>query len=143
MCACAPVLPFTGAPGARRGPQGAENRPKNPGRIYHFILSAIDVTGRTETNVCGPSSRCAGASSGCCVGVTWVSETKHLPSLRTSNAIYKLYLVFGRFPAELGPETRSNGSGLKNGADRTQHWARRPILRPFRDHFLVRTHNSK
>ncbi len=27
---------------------------------------------------------------------------------------------FGRFPAELGPETRSKGSGLKNGAERTQ-----------------------
>ena len=31
-----------------------------------------------------------------------------------------LYLVFGRFPAELGPETRSNGSGSKNGAEGTQ-----------------------
>ena len=32
-----------------------------------------------------------------------------------------LILVFGRFPAELGPETRSNGSGSKNGAGRTQN----------------------
>ena len=45
---------------------------------------------------------------------------------------------FGRFPAELGPETRSTGSGSKNGAERTQNQPRRPILRPFRDHFLVR-----
>ncbi len=30
-------------------------------------------------------------------------------------------LVFGRFPAELGPETRSNGSGSKKGAERNQH----------------------
>jgi hypothetical protein len=37
-----------------------------------------------------------------------------------------LYLVFGRFPAELGPETRSNGSGSKNGAERTH--AKRPGL---------------
>ncbi len=26
----------------------------------------------------------------------------------------------GRFPAELGSETRSNGSGSKHGAERTQ-----------------------
>ncbi len=37
------------------------------------------------------------------------------------NINYKLYLVFGRFPVELGPETRSNGSGSKNGAERTQN----------------------
>ena len=43
-------------------------------------------------------------------------------------------MVFGWFPAELGPETRSNGSGSKNGAERTQNQPRRPILRPFRDH---------
>ena len=29
-----------------------------------------------------------------------------------SNANYNLYWVFGRFPAELGPETRSNGLKL-------------------------------
>ncbi len=55
--------------------------------------------------------------------------------------IYNVYLVFGRFSAELGPETRSNGSGSKNGAERTQNKPQRPIIRPFRDHFLVRTHN--
>ncbi len=54
-----------------------------------------------------------------------------------------LILVFGRFPAELGPETRANGSGSKNGAERTQHEPRRPIIRPSRDHVLVRTHNKK
>jgi hypothetical protein len=30
-----------GAPGARRGPQGAEKRPKTRGRIYHFILPKV------------------------------------------------------------------------------------------------------
>ncbi len=29
------------APGARRGPQGAENQPKNKGRIYYFILPEV------------------------------------------------------------------------------------------------------
>ncbi len=42
-------------------------------------------------------------------------------------------LGFGRVPAELGPETRSNGSGSTNGPERTQHQHRRLILRPFRD----------
>jgi hypothetical protein len=37
------------------------------------------------------------------------------------NQSYNLYLVFGRFPAELGPETRSSGSGSKNGAERTHN----------------------
>jgi hypothetical protein len=32
-----------------------------------------------------------------------------------------ILLVFGRFPAELGPETRSNGSGSTNDAERTQN----------------------
>ncbi len=44
-----------------------------------------------------------------------------LPSFRIGNANYNVYLVFGRFPAELGPETRSNGSGSKNGAERTHN----------------------
>ena len=43
----------------------------------------------------------------------------YLPSLRISNKNYNLYLFVGRFPAELGPETHSNGSGSKNGAERT------------------------
>ncbi len=29
--------------------------------------------------------------------------------------------AFGGFPAELGPETRSNGSGPKNAAERTHN----------------------
>ncbi len=40
------------------------------------------------------------------------------------NMKYKLYVlfrVFGRFPAELGPETPLIGSGSKNGAERTHH----------------------
>ncbi len=44
-----------------------------------------------------------------------------LPLLRLGNENYNLYLVFGRFPAELGPENRSNVWGLKNNADRTQN----------------------
>ncbi len=35
--------------------------------------------------------------------------------------------VWGQIPAELGPETRSNGSGLKNGAERDQNKPRSPI----------------
>ena len=50
---------------------------------------------------------------------------------------YDFDLVFGRLPAELGPEARSNGSGSENGAERTQNWPRRPLLRPFRDHVEV------
>ena len=42
-----------------------------------------------------------------------------------------------------GPETRSNGLLSKNGVGHTQNQPRRPIIRPPRDHFLVRTHNSK
>ncbi len=45
----------------------------------------------------------------------------HLPSLRLGNKNYNLYLVFGWFPAELGPETRLNGSGSKSNAERTQN----------------------
>ncbi len=52
--------------------------------------------------------------------LTWLFM-KSLPSLRISNKSYDFVLVFGRFPAELGPETRSNGSGLKNDAERTQN----------------------
>ena len=48
-----------------------------------------------------------------------------------------IIFIFGfcRFPAELGPETRSNGSGSKDGAERNENQPRRPSLRPFRDHF--------
>ena len=36
--------------------------------------------------------------------------------------LWKIPVAFvGLFPAELGPETRSNGSGSKNGAERTQN----------------------
>ena len=65
------------------------------------------------------------------------------PSLRMGNEDFNLYLVFDRFPAELGPETRSNGSGLTNGADRTQNEPRRPIINQFINHSLVQTHNAK
>ncbi len=61
--------------------------------------------------------------------------------LRVGHENYDFYLVFGWVPAELGPETRSNGWGSKNDAERTQNQPRRPILRPFRDHLLVQTHN--
>ena len=46
-------------------------------------------------------------------------------------------LGFGRFPAELGPETRSKGSGSKNGAERTQNQPRGLIRMSFRDNFVV------
>ncbi len=36
-----------------------------------------------------------------------------LPSLSIGHTNYNLYLVVGRLPAELGTETRSNGSGSK------------------------------
>ncbi len=52
----------------------------------------------------------------------------YLPLLRTGDNNYNLYLVFGRFPAELGPETRSSGSGSKNGEERTQNEPRRPAV---------------
>ncbi len=41
------------------------------------------------------------------------------PGVNNDNSNF--YLVFGRFPAELGPETRSNGSGSENGAERLQN----------------------
>ncbi len=66
-----------------------------------------------------------------------------LPPLRLGNEHYVFYLVFGLFPAALGPETRSKRSGSKNGAERTQSYPRRPILKPFREHVLVRTHNPE
>jgi hypothetical protein len=44
----------------------------------------------------------------------------HLPSLRIGNNNSNFHLVFGRFAAELGPETRFNGSGSKDGAERSQ-----------------------
>ncbi len=52
---------------------------------------------------------------------TETADKTTLPSLRLGNNNYNWYFVFGRFPAELGPETRSNGSGSKNGAERTQN----------------------
>ncbi len=47
----------------------------------------------------------------------------YLPSLRIGEKNNNVYLVVGRFPAELGTETRSNGSGTKNGSERTQKLA--------------------
>ncbi len=60
-----------------------------------------------------------------------------LPSLRIGNTHYNCYLFFVRFPAELGPETRSNGPGSKHGLECTHNWHRMPILMPFRDNFLL------
>ncbi len=50
-----------------------------------------------------------------------LSGNLNLPSFIIGNPSSNFYVVFGRFPAELGPETRSNGSGSKNGAERTQN----------------------
>ncbi len=47
-------------------------------------------------------------------------EAEYYTYLRC-NKNYNCYLVFGRFPAELGPETRSNGPGSKNGAESTHN----------------------
>ncbi len=41
------------------------------------------------------------------------AEIVDLPSLRIGNTKYNFHLVFGRFPAELGPETRSIGRARK------------------------------
>jgi hypothetical protein len=43
----------------------------------------------------------------------------YLPSLRKGHQIMICVCFFGWFPAVLGPETRSNGSGSRNGAERT------------------------
>ncbi len=48
-----------------------------------------------------------------------------------------LLSVLGQIPAKLDPETRSNGSGLKNGAERSQNEPRSPIIIVFRCHFVV------
>jgi hypothetical protein len=45
-------------------------------------------------------------------------------------------VVFGRFPAELCPETPLNGSCSKNGVERIYNQPRKPILMPFRSGFL-------
>ena len=42
----------------------------------------------------------------------------------------------GRFPAKRSPKTPLNGSGSKNGAERTSNQTWRQITMPFRDHFL-------
>jgi hypothetical protein len=42
---CATCTIFRAAPGARRGPQGAKNRPKARGRIYHVILPKVCPAG--------------------------------------------------------------------------------------------------
>ncbi len=47
------------------------------------------------------------------------------------NQNYILYLVFGRFPAELGPGTRSNRSGSTNDAnapDNKHKYQRDPVI---------------
>jgi hypothetical protein len=67
----------------------------------------------------------------------------NLPSCRIGKENYNCYLVFGTFLAELGPESRSYGSGSNNGAERTQNQPRGQIPRPSRDHVLVRSHITK
>ena len=57
------------------------------------------------------------------------------------NIMIFIWLLTG-FRPNLAPRpTRSNGSGSKNGAERIQKMFRKPIIRPFRDHFMARTHN--
>ncbi len=43
----------------------------------------------------------------------------------------KFWSVLGRFPAQLGPKTPPDGSGSKNGAERTQNPPMKPIRMPF------------
>ena len=56
--------------------------------------------------------------------------------IRKLTSIFWFWSVLGRFSAKLGPKTPLNGSGSKNGVERTQNQPRRPIIVPFRDHFL-------
>jgi hypothetical protein len=76
---------------------------RGPGRLPHHQTS--------------PRPRGAAAPQTLCEK----SALNVLSSLRIGNENYNSYLVVGRFPAELGPEIRSNGSGSKNGAERTQN----------------------
>ncbi len=48
------------------------------------------------------------------------AHSKEGLAIKPKNNKYNLsFILFGLFPAKLGPETRSNGSGSKNGAERT------------------------
>jgi hypothetical protein len=51
--------------------------------------------------------------------------------------MYIFVFVLLQIPAELDPETRSNGSGLKHGAERDQIDPRSPIIMLFRCKFVV------
>ncbi len=88
----------------------------------------------TITQLLGRRGRTVGSSAPQVVMLQSSNRTgpagQNSPSLRIGKTYLKSYLVLGRFPAELGPETRSNGSGLKNGAKRTQNQPRRPIRSP-------------
>ncbi len=50
--------------------------------------------------------------------------------------------VLGRFPAKLGPKTPLDGPGSKKGVENNRNHPRRPIITPFRDHFLFDHQNS-
>ncbi len=53
---------------------------------------------------------------------------------------FKFWFWFlGHFLSKVGPRTPLFGSGSKNGAERTQHQPRGPILMSFRDSFVVRS----
>ncbi len=49
-------------PGARRGPQGIENKPKTRSRLYHFILPKVCPVKHTRAE--SGSSRIASGSFG-------------------------------------------------------------------------------
>ena len=49
-----------------------------------------------------------------------------------------VFAVLGSFPAKFGPDTRSNESGSINGEECISNYLRRPNMRPFRDHVLLR-----
>ena len=117
------------------GPQGAEIRQKKRGRIYHLILSKVCpdkcfVTARLGRNrpTTNPSRSQVGplpferdedtTSLPENAAISTESDS-NLSNNQTQNKNYNLSLVFCHFPARLGPETRSNGSSSKNGAERT------------------------
>ncbi len=80
-----------GAPGAGRRRWRSEHRPKSLIRTYPLICPEVCPT------LCGVAIK-----------------------PRNKNDDEKVWTLFGRFPAKLGPETCSNGSCSKDSAERAQ-----------------------
>jgi hypothetical protein len=68
-----------------------------------------------------PEQAAAAEDSGLSVGTDRNKARKfklgntNLHPLSIGNTNYNLHFVFGQCPADIGPETRSDGSGSKNG----------------------------